>query len=129
MKTIHFVTGATGFVGSNLVLELLGQAETEVYALVRAAEEPSEFRLQSALRHAARAAGCGNGLDQTISSRVPTSSGMSQLPCAMRTATPPRSTGPTWKEPEMRSLLPGSVAYETTSTTLAPPTFPAAGWA
>ena len=69
MKAIHFVTGATGFVGSNLVLELLGQAETEVYALVRAAEEPSEFRLQSALRHAARAAGCGNGLDQTICER------------------------------------------------------------
>jgi len=67
MKAIHFVTGATGFVGSNLVLGLLGQAETEVYALVRPAEESSESRLQSALRHAARAAGHGDGLDQAIS--------------------------------------------------------------
>jgi nucleoside-diphosphate-sugar epimerase len=69
MKAIHFVTGATGFVGSNLVLELLGQAETEVNALVRPAEESSESRLQSALRHAARAAGDGNRLDQAISER------------------------------------------------------------
>jgi thioester reductase-like protein len=70
MKAIHFVTGATGFVGSNLVLELLGRAETEVYALVRpAAEESSESRLRAALRHAARAAGHGYGLDQAISER------------------------------------------------------------
>jgi nucleoside-diphosphate-sugar epimerase len=69
MKAIHFVTGATGFVGSNLVLEILGQAETEVYALVRPAEESAELRLQSALRHAARAAGYGYGLDQAISER------------------------------------------------------------
>src|SRR5215831_12196390 len=69
MKAIHFVTGATGFVGSNLVLELLGQPETEVYALVRHAEESSESRLQSALRHAARAAAHGYGLDQAISER------------------------------------------------------------
>jgi thioester reductase-like protein len=69
MKAIHFVTGATGFVGSNLVLEILGQAETEVYALVRPAEESSEVRLQSALRHTARSAGHGNGLDNAISER------------------------------------------------------------
>ena len=69
MKAIHFVAGATGFVGSSLVLELLGQTETEVYALVRPAEESAELRLQSALRHAARAAGYGHGLDQAISER------------------------------------------------------------
>ena len=69
MQAIHFVTGATGFVGSNLVLELLGQAETEIYALVRPAEESSEVRLQSALRHAARSAGYSHGLDQAISER------------------------------------------------------------
>src|SRR5689334_15532716 len=69
MKATHFVTGATGFVGSNLVLELLGQAQTEVYALVRPAEESCESRLQSALRHAARAAGRGYGLDHAISER------------------------------------------------------------
>jgi len=69
VKAIHFVTGATGFVGSNLALELLSQAETEVYALVRSTDESSEARLRSALRHAAGVAGYGNALDQAISER------------------------------------------------------------
>src|SRR5215469_17363536 len=69
MKAIHFLTGATGFVGSNLVLELLGQPETEVYALIRPAGESSEERLQAALHHAAHAAGYGDALDQSIAER------------------------------------------------------------
>jgi len=69
MKVIHFVTGATGFVGSNLVLELLAQADTEIYALIRPANESSEVRLRSALRNAARAAGHRDALDRAISER------------------------------------------------------------
>lgn len=69
MKAIHFVTGATGFVGSDLVWELLDQPDTEVYAPVRWEEEPSEVRLRSALRHAGRSAGEGSRLDQAISER------------------------------------------------------------
>jgi thioester reductase-like protein len=69
MKAIHFLTGATGFVGANLVLELLGQPETEVYALIRPAGESSEDRPQAALHRAAYAAGYGDALDQSISER------------------------------------------------------------
>ena len=68
-KTIHFVTGATGFLGSNLILELLGRPGNDVYSLVRSREQSSEVRLESALRHAARAAGCGDALDSAISER------------------------------------------------------------
>ncbi|HEY6273840.1 MAG TPA: SDR family oxidoreductase [Terriglobales bacterium] len=69
MTTIHFVTGGTGFVGSNLILELLGEPRTEVYALTRPTGQPAETRLQSALRHAARAAGHYDGLDGAIARR------------------------------------------------------------
>lgn len=69
MKAAHFVTGATGFVGSNLVLELLAQAKTEIYSLVRPWSESPQTRLETALRRAARAAGHGNSLDRVISTR------------------------------------------------------------
>lgn len=111
MKAVHFVTGATGFVGSNLILELLGHAEVEVYALVRASHEPSDLRLRNALRHAARAAGHGATFDHAIAERCHAvegdvhnpnpkgfslphlaSSGTSQLPCASKTVTPPKFT-------------------------------------
>lgn len=69
MSATHFVTGATGFVGSNLVLELLAQPAAEVFALVRSGDQSAEVRLQAALRHAARAAGRGSELDQAIGQR------------------------------------------------------------
>lgn len=67
MTANHFVTGATGFVGSNLILELLGERRTEIYALTRPSSgQSAEGRLQSALRHAARAAGYEDALDDAI---------------------------------------------------------------
>src|SRR5277367_6677295 len=69
MTTTHFVTGGTGFVGSNLILELLSDPGTEAYALTRAAGLSAEARLQSALRHAARAAGHEDALDDAIAGR------------------------------------------------------------
>ncbi|HXJ94951.1 MAG TPA: SDR family oxidoreductase [Terriglobia bacterium] len=69
MATTHFITGGTGFVGSNLILELLSDPGTDVYALTRAAGQSAEARLQSALRHAARAAGHDDALDGAIAGR------------------------------------------------------------
>ena len=69
MTSKHFVTGGTGFVGSNLILELLGEPRTEIYALTRAAGQSAETRLKSALRHAARAAGHDEALDDAIAER------------------------------------------------------------
>jgi len=69
MTTTHFVTGGTGFVGSNLILELLGEPGTEIYALTRSAGQSAETRLRSALRHAARAAGHEDALDDAIAAR------------------------------------------------------------
>ena len=69
MTTTHFVTGGTGFVGSNVILELLSDPGTEVYALTRAAGQSADARLQSALRHAARAAGHDDALDSAVAER------------------------------------------------------------
>lgn len=69
MTTSHFVTGGTGFVGSNLILELLGEPGTEIYALTRTSGQSAEERLGAALRHAARAAGHEDALDDAIAGR------------------------------------------------------------
>ena len=53
-KTFQFVTGATGFVGSALVLELLSRTEAPIVCLVRAEDSiHAHERLQSALLEAA----------------------------------------------------------------------------
>ena len=56
----HLVTGATGFVGAALVLELLARdPAAEVYCLVRGASmAESAARLQAALSTAAHLYGC-----------------------------------------------------------------------
>jgi nucleoside-diphosphate-sugar epimerase len=69
MTAAHFVTGGTGFVGSNLILELLSDPATEIYALTRSAGQSAKARLQSALRHASRSAGYEDALDGSIIER------------------------------------------------------------
>lgn len=51
----HFVTGATGFVGSALVLELLARTPGTVHCLVRPGTEGAPTRLRRALHAAAEA--------------------------------------------------------------------------
>lgn len=53
----HLVTGATGFVGGALLLELLATTNDHVLALVRPGVEGAEARLKQAIRSAAQAYG------------------------------------------------------------------------
>lgn len=54
-REAHLVTGATGFVGSALVLELLRRTEVDLVCLVRPGSSPVSERLMAALRAAATA--------------------------------------------------------------------------
>ena len=54
---VHLVTGATGFVGGALVLELLERTGDEVVAVVRPGRGDVRARLFEGLLHAARAYG------------------------------------------------------------------------
>lgn len=69
MNAAHFVTGATGFVGSNLVLELLAEPDAHIFALVRPGSEAASARLRKALVSAAWAAGHGASLNRAIEER------------------------------------------------------------
>jgi nucleoside-diphosphate-sugar epimerase len=64
---VHLVTGATGFVGAAISLELL-RAGYGVVAMVRPSDEGEEVRFVSALRHAARV--YGTELDLSAYERV-----------------------------------------------------------
>src|ERR1700734_2067558 len=57
-REAHFVTGATGFVGGALVLELLDRTDAGIWCLTRRkARLAPDDRLRAALTHAARAYG------------------------------------------------------------------------
>jgi nucleoside-diphosphate-sugar epimerase len=53
----HLVTGATGFVGAAIVLELLAQTSDRIVVLVRRGAKTAETRFAEALGHAAEAYG------------------------------------------------------------------------
>lgn len=55
MPSMHIVTGATGFLGTALVLELLRHTDARLVALVRPGVLPPAQRFRSALAEAARA--------------------------------------------------------------------------
>ena len=66
---MHVVTGATGLVGSALVLELLLRTDADVACLVRPGRSDASSRLVAALSAAARAYGHGEALDADIRHR------------------------------------------------------------
>ncbi|MFI9385823.1 SDR family oxidoreductase [Kutzneria sp. NPDC052558] len=66
---MHVVTGATGLVGSALVLELLRRTDADVACLVRPGRSDAGSRLTAALTAAARAFGHGESLDDAVRRR------------------------------------------------------------
>jgi len=91
VKAAHFVTGATGFVGSNLVLELLAEPDVQIFALVRPGSEAVSARLHKALVSAAWAAGHGASLNRAIEERCHAVEGdIGQEACGVNTARLPR---------------------------------------
>ncbi|GAA3432909.1 SDR family oxidoreductase [Kutzneria kofuensis] len=66
---MHVVTGATGLVGSALVLELLRRTDADVACLVRPGRSDASTRLTAALGAAARAFGHGEAFDADIRHR------------------------------------------------------------
>lgn len=69
MKSVHFVTGATGFVGAALVLELLQRTSDDVVCLVRPHGAFVTTRLHEALLHAAKSYGAPESVIAAIRER------------------------------------------------------------
>lgn len=87
----HFVTGATGFVGANLILELLGDPAARIFALVRPGREGATARLRAALMNAAECAGMGEAMAHEIQTRCTAIEGdLSQEHCGIGLAALPR---------------------------------------
>ncbi|MBL8632649.1 MAG: SDR family oxidoreductase [Myxococcales bacterium] len=69
MTSNHLVTGATGFVGSALVLELLRCTEDRVVCIVRPSQLDASTRLQNALLSAAESYGLLDSMRRAIFER------------------------------------------------------------
>jgi len=67
---LHVFTGATGLVGSAIILELLrAQPDARILAIVRPGDEGAAARLQTTLQRAARLNGLNDALDRDIETR------------------------------------------------------------
>ena len=70
MEQAHVVTGATGFVGGALTLELLARTDDPILCLVRPhGDTPPEARLHETLRRAARAYAIDSRIEREIDRR------------------------------------------------------------
>lgn len=74
---IALLTGATGFLGSSLALELLSSGRERVYCVVRPRGDMTE-RLRRAVRAAGDAAGIEDGLDEQLRRLVPLAGDIAQ---------------------------------------------------
>ena len=71
MNTVHVITGATGFVGSAVVLELLSQSDAPVLGIVRPREDAAPVdRLRSTLHELVDAYAMAPELHAAIDARV-----------------------------------------------------------
>jgi thioester reductase-like protein len=71
------LTGATGFLGSSLALELLGSGRERVYCLVRPRGDVAT-RLRRAVLSAADSAGIADGLDEQLDRLIPIAGDIAQ---------------------------------------------------
>lgn len=69
MVPTHVVTGATGFVGGALVLELLQRTSDDVVCLVRPQSSDANGRLRQSLLHAAESYGIADVVAESIKTR------------------------------------------------------------
>ena len=71
------LTGATGFLGSSLAIELLDSDRERVYCLVRQRGDATE-RLHAAVRAAADSSGIGDGIGDCLQRLVPVAGDIAQ---------------------------------------------------
>jgi thioester reductase-like protein len=83
MIATHFVTGATGLVGSAIVLELLQRTTDDVCCLVRPGSEEVTARLRRVLVHAAEAYAAPQEVKRAIAERCHAVAGDVSAPCTL----------------------------------------------
>lgn len=97
LQEAHVITGATGFVGSALALELLARTEVDVVCVVRAREgESAHARLFAALHAAAAAYEAPAPIREAIERRCFAVEGDVERPFCGVTAVPPRHYTQFW---------------------------------
>lgn len=69
MKSVHFITGATGFVGAGLAIEILRRTNDDVLCLVRPGSEDVTERLHGAIMRAAECYGLSADIEDAVVER------------------------------------------------------------